>query len=1243
MTQEQKHPLAILAAALSGFAPTDMLAAIGGLQLMPENANRAYRLETLAHIVASLPDEHGKPTISTPRLKAITNAGLLADLASKEDPCDNAFTEAFSFYGGSFTVFPGIVENPTFVLRNLANALFRSTEPVANAHFASRARSVISGVLAISDAIAFRAGLGRGVEPRSKPRGPVHYPHAQRFAQLKRAVTFTEAEIHELLAAQGTDISAIVNLVAPLGGIDVEDFSFDNTPLLAKPIVRAGRDFIVALPSLLLPAARNEIIRHAQELGINDELAIHYNRAVWNTVASSLVRLHNVPLPYPPPPSSPHLACFQDGLFELDTDKMIYVSLVSDPLTDYDATRPYGHWDAGDIAKRLHRRWQEVEAVILGSAYPPNEILRLVIVSGVGRSTGLGFEGPTAPAKSLFIGMTASDLDTISWLEIADPLALWKFAEAHSEIREETFVLTTGLLDEFHLYRSRDYSYYLSDERRYTSLFIAPGGAGELRREVLRERDWHSAPSYRSGYATEVTALFDTGSIPVYLAQSTIAGGQVQVLVEGLPLPCWIVGEHYNSEEQHSLHSLYGQLAEAIGYWLWQFTTDLGPRLTPLAANYRRILVRISLSPGEGWDRDVDVSEGAEAPIEVTCNLKSGAVHITLRPHISKALSRADNAGERMMMEHILTGLRALLPEAARNALNDDEIAKILDKYAPLGIKKKLLFLTSSATLELDRDGLPPHRKLQKADENRLLDELGRYLTQDEGLQIGPLPDAERLPILRKVVDYFYRELERLVATLRPDGLLEWLVLHQESIVREAAFHKLTIPTRLACFSSEPEMIETLNKELPERASSGVASRFVIEYVVARPPNGLRPISLSVYDRLLALALQIVNFAFESDLINHELADFKFEILPSGRLGADRAKFEKAHDAYIPVYSASELMRTRTGFGRHWKGDQLTADTAGPDPRVEIATTKEFGHSLSELVSLMVEAANIGKEIDPGIACLPFTELVGRLTSELGWGRDKVTDALNLLSLEPRADFLKPPAPHRREDVYPWRYNRSLSYVRRSFLRRERDGVEEVLWGTRNLYNAWNYLVHLCQQGRLQAKSVEMRQLIADFNIERGKKFNDRVAELFEQNPKLIVRRRVKKVNKHRLITPEGDDLGDIDVLTVDARKKRVTAIECKDLAIARTPYEMGSEVKNLFRGHENHKPIVERHQRRVEWIRRHLDDVLMWLQVSRSGKWKVEGLIVVDQVLFTPYVYKSPIPVLSLDELAGAQIHKRM
>jgi len=129
----------------------------------------------------------------------------------------------------------------------------------------------------------------------------------------------------------------------------------------------------------------------------------------------------------------------------------------------------------------------------------------------------------------------------------------------------------------------------------------------------------------------------------------------------------------------------------------------------------------------------------------------------------------------------------------------------------------------------------------------------------------------------------------------------------------------------------------------------------------------------------------------------------------------------------------------------------------------------------------------------------------------------------------------------------------------------------------------------------------------------------------------------VKKIGSKRLADSTGD-LGDIDVLIFDTKKKRIIAIECKDLAIARTPYEISSEIINLFRGDEANRSIVERHRRRVQWLREHLDATLAWVGLTRTGKWKVEGLIVVDEPLFTPYMQQSPIKVLTLDELMRAQ-----
>ena len=129
------------------------------------------------------------------------------------------------------------------------------------------------------------------------------------------------------------------------------------------------------------------------------------------------------------------------------------------------------------------------------------------------------------------------------------------------------------------------------------------------------------------------------------------------------------------------------------------------------------------------------------------------------------------------------------------------------------------------------------------------------------------------------------------------------------------------------------------------------------------------------------------------------------------------------------------------------------------------------------------------------------------------------------------------------------------------------------------------------------------------------------------------MRRRVGKIGSLRLKGPKGD-LGDIDTLVVDRVAKRIKPVECKDLARARAPHEMANEIANLFLGQNGKASFVEKHQRRVDWLREHIGEVLDWLQLSRDGDWQVEPLIVVDQELMTPYLYASPIRVIAFAEL---------
>ena len=68
-----------------------------------------------------------------------------------------------------------------------------------------------------------------------------------------------------------------------------------------------------------------------------------------------------------------------------------------------------------------------------------------------------------------------------------------------------------------------------------------------------------------------------------------------------------------------------------------------------------------------------------------------------------------------------------------------------------------------------------------------------------------------------------------------------------------------------------------------------MASRFLIEFVTAQPPTGVKPLSDASYENLLAISHHITNFGFSSDLLHLGLADTASF---SSRLRADWASSE---------------------------------------------------------------------------------------------------------------------------------------------------------------------------------------------------------------------------------------------------------------------------------------------------------------------------------------------------------------
>jgi len=1221
---KRSDPLAEIAALLRPYDPLNLLAAVAGLQLLPENASQTLRLEALGHVAASLKFEPNKPSITESKLRTILNAsGFSASILPLEDPIQTPFTEAVSFISGSFLVLPGLDKEITFVLRSLLKSLFLHKVPLPR-EFLDFARSTCAAVLTLSDTIAKRVGLRRGTAARSIHRGPVTIPDRQEMVRLAQAAVFRDDELDVLFARFGGSATDLNELTIELGSLEASSYDPERAPLISRPIVAHGGLRIVAAPSELASALVNRIVVAALQQGIGTQLAERYRDAVWHGVRESLRLTHNRRIPSTILGASP-MALSKWDLFSLDSDKAICALFISDSLDGLDGTGPDTRWPGaslsglGELLGDLERRLREPDP-------SPSEVLFLIVLQHLGTGTHFAVPFPRVSKDSGLLILTASELQTVTECEIGDPLALWKFARAAQRAHESRDIMTMSMLDDYNIYRHCHHSYYTSDDR-IDLLATIPDEGGRLRQELAESQDSHSVPSEDGRHVTEVRTVYDTATIPIYIPRTGFGHG-IRFLVEGLPSPVWIVSSSGAPNDDAAPIDVTIQVGEAIAYWLWQFTPSIRRPLQPLANHRRPISIRLNWlgKPGD-WRATLLRELTAVAPsfCQSTADPEEGTLTLSFSPSLEIALMGQDNSGERELLRRVLVGLRMLLTDADRALWTESEIYEAIEKHAPLGLKKKIFTLNVANNPELCPLDSPSFRPVQEADEHELLDEVGAHL-RGSGWK-GQITGTHRTEVLNSAVEYCFQRMVQQVKELSADGLLEFLVAHHEATTLAEARHRLTIPTRLACFKGEQAILTEISKQQQSLNKAAVAGRFLIEYVTSSPPSGRKQISLAVYDRLQSLAAAIFDFGFASDLVHWGLADAKISVLGSGRLGYVSEEFQRARDAFLPALSSYEVVQATENFVRYWEepGRRRPHESADPlQRRIEAASKDEFGAPLSDLVSVMAASTVIRLRADQPFVCLSEDDLTSELAAGLQWDGARARQCIRILALEPRADFLNPPLPFSQHDVFPWIFNRGLSYLRRPFLTRDEAGVRQVIYGIRHMEIASRTLLAIVFGGRLRARTPIMQKLMGTIADRAGDAFNNRVADLLEEQSKLVVKRKLKKVGKLKLP-------GDVDVLVASPAQRVLTLIECKDLAVCRTPREFKNQINDLFNQEDG---FLKRHREREMWITNHLTHVLQFLNFTGSGKWRVRSLIVLSEPLIASYLRRGPVPIVTFEDL---------
>jgi hypothetical protein len=1199
---------------LAGFDARSVLSSAAALSLLPENAGAGMRLGVLAEAAASLPESERRPGIRPATIRMLARGSETSRMvAGREDPPEYPVVEPLSFEGAIYRVFSG-TQQEELVVRG--ERLFEAVARLAAAEtsWAVQARLLVALVLRLLDTTVARSG----VESGAAPRPGIAVETGRLSADLLSAVTWSRDDVEQQCELIGADVAILDPLIMNAGD-GTPDADADFGALSRRPLVRF-RDGLVVLPQLALRALSHAVLTRAAEAGAIAEMAEAFSDAVAGGVEEALARyLGMSPIHLDLPDAS--IPSYREQAFMADADLLVLGVVLTDPLTEFEAGDAGGMWDPSDrMFNRVSERLDELVALARSSELRPAEVL-VVLVLSAPPGRGYHFGLSRAVVGGDVLPMTPGALDVVGVIKAGHPLTLSRYARSRREFHDVSEVIAFHPLDEYELFDRNDESFYLDDERRYNMVSLEPGSGLPLRQRALRRLNRQSPRWPGNGRPREVMSRYEEIS-PIFAPRDEARQICRVVRLDGVDV--WLLSPPTGAM-QPSVRDLHRIVIDAAAFWVWQVSAGLLAAI-PSPPSPDLVTLYIEIADPTAWETgDPPAIEPSFADVDTWASRPDASGRLVLRPTLRAALARPDNIAERHLAGRIVEVLLNVLGgEDPGLAIAD----RIIGEVAPVGQRKMIVLFPDDPARQIGSDhGLPKIRHLSPWAANRNLDEVGAHLASQGRTPGSPGDKDAQAALLNDAVAFWFSELEADVARLAPDGLLEHMLARNEALIRQAALRRVEAPTRVACFGPHSDMAATIQRETRELTIASVAHRFLIEYVAARPPSGQLSLSDARYDRLLALANSVIQYGFESDLTKYELTTTNARILPSGRIGAERQDYERALQMLMTRATAEQIEAAQERFASFWRArpDRVVSPPAAWDAGFRA----EFGYTLSDLMDVTASLVNAATEADLDVVTSSRSEVIADIAQRLAWDEGRVEAIIADLSLAPRPTFI-PMAGFTPFDAFPWRFNRKLSLLRRPVLLREGDGHQTLSWGWRAILGSGMYMADLLLSGRLDARTQEMQTVKSKLGEEQANEFVAEVAAVATAAG-LRTLTRVKKLGPLRLIV-NGQDLGDIDVLGIDERRRTLWLIECKNLALARTPWELHSDVEGF---EEPGKGMIAKHRRRSDWVEANLAAVVAELDLD-PGRWRVAPIIVVRADLLAIYLRPMSMHVLHAKDMAS-------
>lgn len=1159
-----------------------------GMQLNPKNRGANLRLEKLARYAVQTMNK-GKIPFNISEFKSILNEEFSYDY--NEDHPINLHSEIMVWTGGNHTIYPGLATNSSDILDGISCAIFQSDEKWPDS-FYQKSRQAFSLLLSLGDRMSELSGLIGYTQGGDRRMTPLDYS----LTELDYSIT--EKEMVTLLSREGITLDLLNRFVLNLEREKklLMEENPETNPLLRYPIVRYENKYYFLLISNQVDALRRFVLSIAQEFGCINQLVDIMYRTLVSRLLDVFFRMEWVPFTINL--GEDKLQNSKEYVFQIDRNCYAYVCLIHDSADDWN--------NNSVIFTDLSDRLDVIEQIIWNKVGQDKQLLSIVLYASLGESSGITL---SRLPKSLNIIWPAYSFITLSNSEKWERLDLLRYAEAHAKVTNR--LCSVDPIDVYALYKTHNQSFYLTDDTPHAFIVPEPNEGCDLIQDSKIRMNYHAVLQMSEG--RKVYRAVERASEDFSMYKPIHQEDIYMRCIDNGDIPIWVLCEQNAFKLQHA--SVWGT---AILYWLYFINEQ------------EDISLYLSNHPQEIQLYFED--ENLEMPYVIKHTING--IHMTISNNAIKTMIGPNNSGERQLIA------------ACVNALTRNDYGDVLvNKYMPVNMAKMIIsYEIDPLSIANPTDLLYP-LLLSNASKNKFLDELPQWMIEAGVDFSGKLQtQQENEQALHNIVTVCLERVKEMISQYNYEHLLRIAIWHHDTLIWKREHDRIYNPAQVICFGKDQIREQEIGKAELQLTRTDIGLRCLIEYLAAQPYNrGSKIIGDYELEYILTIMCEVVSYGSMCDLIHFNVSNMTVEHLKSGRYGIYHDEFEHKLFTFQVAYNEenieNQLLHFPFTFAPTKNEDEHTNDKLINDTNE--AFFKDWGISFQDLGIICYNMSMLCVDRRKSVLQLSEEDVVKEICKMSKLSEHLVRVGISRLSLQKRNKFLLAPDGYENYEVYPWRYNREFSFIRR-FIVREMDNNGEMylIFGQRNAISSFKQLSYLLLMGQLHVSKSNnhIKKIIGKYSQEKGTAFNNLVRDFLKDNTELNVINYDVKITKDYPFYAD-TNYGDIDVLAFDTQTKVVYNIECKDTVMAKNIYQMYDEINKYLGLNEDKKEnaLVWKHFRRHEWLIHHKTDLAKFLKIEKVSD--IKSIIITSQVLPVSYLRGDilPLPIMSYRALKQA------